>query len=256
MIDIKTPDELVAMTEGGKKLGVILQQLLAASKPGISLLAIESQAMDLIAKTGGSPSFVTVPGYRWATCLCVNEVVVHGIPTERKLSEGDVLTIDVGMFYKGLHTDTAWTKIVGRAQGKEQSEKERFLKVGEDALWKAIDQARAGNHVGYISQAIQSTIEKAGYGVVRTLVGHGVGKGIHEEPQIPGLLKGRIEDTPELCSGMTIAIEVIYTMGSPVVVYDNDDGWSIATKDRSLSSVFEHTVAITGGVPIVLTLPS
>lgn len=241
------------MKEGGKRLGIILQKLLDAAHVGVSLQTIEVMASDLITKAGGTASFKTVKGYQWATCLCVNEVVVHGIPTAYELKDGDVLTIDVGMMYEGLHTDTAWTKIVQRAESRVQSEIQQFLKTGENALWKAVDQVRIGNRIGHISQTIQRIIEGAGYSIVKTLVGHGVGRELHEAPQIPGFLKGAIEDTPELQKGMTIAIEIIYAMGSGAIVYDNTDGWTLATRDRSLSAVFEHSVVITPDGPVVLT---
>lgn len=249
MIDSKTPQEIAIMEEGGKKLGAVLQKLLELAQPNVSLLDIEKEAQIRIEEAGGLASFKTVKGYKWATCLCVNEAVVHGIPTNKKLISGDLFTIDIGMLYKGLHTDTAWTKIIGETDSK----KEKFLRVGEEALLSAIGQATIGNRVGHISKTIQEAIEGAGYSVVRTLVGHGVGKMLHEEPQVPGILKEAIEKTPELRSGMTIAIEVIYAMGDSTVVYNNDDGWTIATKDRSLSAVFEHTIAISEEGPTVLT---
>lgn len=240
-------DKLDVMREGGEKLGRILQKLLAMAQPGVSLLDIEFLADQLIKQAGGVASFQTVKGYQWATCLCVNDVVVHGIPTTYQLQEGDLLTIDVGLLYKGFHTDTAWTKEI-----KSQKHK-MFLKVGEEALWKAIGQARAGNRVGHISQAIQMVIEGAGHGIVKSLVGHGVGRELHEAPQIPGFVKGSVEATQQLKNGMTLAIEVIYAMGDGRIVYPNDDGWSIASRDGSLTAVFEHTIAVTEGEPTVLT---
>lgn len=256
---VKTPQEIQIMKEGGVKLGNILHELLDMVKPGVKLSSLEQSAQELIKKSGGFPSFQTVEGYKWATCLCVNEAVVHGIPTEYSLVDGDVLTVDVGLLYKGMHTDTAWTievqssKLKTQSKTEKEREKERFLKVGEEALWKAIAQAHLGNRIGHISYAIQSTIEKAGFSVVRTLVGHGVGYELHEAPHVPGMLKSSIEKTLELLPGMTIAIEVIYAMGSGDVVYDSDDGWTIATRDRSLSAVFEHTVLISDKEPIILT---
>lgn len=261
MIVVKTPEEIDLMREGGKKLSHILEALLAAAKPDVMLTKIETLANTLVADAGGTPSFKTVKGYQWATCLCVNDVVVHGIPTSYSLKDGDIFTIDVGMFYKGFHTDTAWTNIVKSdkrppwrtGQGQVISEKEEFLQTGQEALWRAIAQAKAGNRVGHISQAIQTTIEGAGFSVVKTLVGHGVGRQLHEAPQIPGFVKGRIEDTLPLEEGMTLAIEVIYAQGAGVVVYKNDDGWTIATKDQSLAAVFEHTISIASSGPEVLT---
>jgi len=253
---VKTKEEIAIMREGGAKLGDILQKLLNKAQSGVMLMDIEMLADQLIAAAGGEASFKTVKGYKWATCLCVNDVVVHGIPTNYVLKDSDVLTIDVGILYKGFHTDTAWTKEVSAKGGPAsgwKSEIQEFLKVGEDALWKAIDQVRVGNRVGHISQTIQRIVEGAGYGIVKTLVGHGVGRELHEAPQVPGFIKAPVETTPELIPGQTIAIEVIYAMGSGTVVYPNDDGWSIVSSDGSLTAVFEHTIAITEGQPQVLT---
>lgn len=250
---IKPPQELLVMKEGGRKLASILTALLASSRQGVALKDIDLLAQKLIRAAGGTPSFQTVSGYKWATCLCINDVVVHGVPSAYTLAQGDLLTVDVGLLYKGLHTDTAWTKIIGDKKGDQREKKERFLDVGEEALWKAIAAAREGNRIGHISQQIHKTVKGAGYSVVRSLVGHGIGKKLHEDPQVPGFLSEPLERTVELKAGMTIAIEVIYAMGKHDVIYDTGDGWSIATKDGSLSSVFEHTIAITKDEPLVLT---
>lgn len=237
-----------AQTIGGKKLGKILQDLLVMAKPGVSLVTLEERAQEFIKAAGGTPSFQTVEGYSWATCLCVNEDVVHGIPTEYVLEEDDILTIDVGMLYQGYHTDTAWTKRIQNSRTKIQNLNtiDDFLKVGEETLWKAIDQARAGNHIGHISQAIQQGVESAGFSVVKSLVGHTVGRELHEKPQVPGFIKGDISNTPLLKPGMTLAIEVIYAQGRGDITYANADGWTITTKDGSLSATFEHTILVTG----------
>ena len=237
------------MNKAGSVLGAILAELIASAHAGQSLLEIEREAMHKILRAGGTASFTTVADYKWATCLCVNDVIVHGIPTKYVLKDQDVLTIDIGMLYNGFHTDTAWSKVIG----VPTEEVKRFLRVGQEALWAGIAMARVGNRVGHISKAIEDIVLPQGFGIVKSLVGHGVGRTLHEAPQIPGILKGKIENTPKLVEGMTIAIEVIYTMGSPDVVYVNDDGWSIGTKDGSLTSVFEHTVAIVDGEPVVLT---
>lgn len=241
--------KISVMQSAGSELGKILDELIAGATAGVTLKEIEQEAMTKIHAAGGKASFTTVADYKWATCLCVNDVIVHGIPTEYRLKDQDVLTIDIGMLRDGFHTDTAWSKVIG-TPSKSVS---HFLDIGQKALWEGIDMARAGNRVGAISKAIQDVVLPEGYGIVRSLVGHGVGKSLHEAPQIPGLLKGKIEHTPLLTSGMTIAIEVIYTMGSPEVVYVNDDGWSLGTKDGSLTAVFEHSIAITDGDPLVLT---
>jgi methionyl aminopeptidase len=253
MIHLKTKEEIATMREGGKKLGTILQQLLEYSNPGIKLTEIESLANKLIEESGAVASFKTVKGYHWATCLCVNEVVVHGIPTPYVLKDGDVLTIDIGLLFKGFHTDTAWTKIVGVDTSADKEKKIKFLETGQKALLEAIKLARIGNRVGDISASNQKIIEGAGYSIVKSLVGHGVGYELHEDPQVPNYLRGSIENTYQFRGGETIAIEPIYAFGSGSVVYENDDGWTIATRDRSIAAVFEHSLAITENGPLILT---
>jgi methionyl aminopeptidase len=248
MIHIKTPEEIAVMREGGRKLGTILNDLLDFSKEGVVLTDIEKRACELIEKSGAAASFKTVPGYQWATCLNVNEVVVHGIPTNYALRDGDILTIDIGLLYKGFHTDTAGTKMIGSSPKNE-----KFLETGREALNKAIQTAIIGNRIGDISKVVQETIEGAGYSIVKSLVGHGIGRDLHEEPQIPNFLRGAIENTVPFKEGMTIAIEPIYAMGRGEIVYQNEDGWTLATRDRSLTSVFEHTLAIMASGPLVLT---
>ncbi len=254
MIAPKTPEEIHAMKVGGEKLGKILQELLVVSTPGTRLLDLEEMAQKRIQEAGGLPSFSTVGDYRWATCLCVNDVVVHGIPSEYRLQAGDMFTIDIGMIYQGLHTDTAWSMIVGEEQDKTERKK-RFLTVGEDTLWKAIAVAKAGNRIGNISEVIQREIEGAGYSVIKDLTGHGVGRKLHEEPMIPEYVRGDIARTPLLVSGMTIAIEVIYAEGKGTIEYVGDDGWALASRDRSLTATFEHTIAIGDPESTVLTKP-
>lgn len=245
-------EKIEAMKEGGAVLSATLTELLAIAQPGTTLLEIEALAQKRIREAGMKPSFSTVADYKWATCLCVNDVIVHGIPTKYALGEGDLLTIDIGLINRQYHTDTAWSKVVCRPSYAIDPDVLEFLDVGSKALREAIKEARAGNNVGHISKVIQDRVAGHGYGIAKQLVGHGVGKTLHEPPQIPGYLKGRIEKTPPLSEGMTIAIEVIYTMGSPVMSYD-PDGWSIRTKDHSLSAVFEQTLAVTATGPQILT---
>jgi methionyl aminopeptidase len=253
MIARKTKEEIAIMQEGGAKLGVIRDTLMDFARPGVVLHAIEDYATKLIDATGGSASFKMVSGYHWATCLCVNEVVVHGIPNAYVLKDGDILTIDVGLYYRGFHTDTASTRIIGNDPSPDSAAKERFLEVGRQTLNAAIDLCRIGNRVGEISASNQRIIEGAGYSVVKSLVGHGVGHDLHEEPQIPNYTRGANDNTYQFQGGETIAIEPIYVMGNPSVVYENDDGWTISTRDRSPAAVFEHSVAITEDGPLVLT---
>ncbi|EKD67391.1 MAG: hypothetical protein ACD_48C00435G0005 [uncultured bacterium] len=237
---IKTPEEINSMRAGGKKLGTILKELLFMSTVGVNLLDLEKHAKKRVQEEGGQPSFTTVEGYPFVTCLCINEEVVHGMPRNDSLCDGDILTIDIGMIYQGLHTDTASSICIGMKDDK----KELFLKTGEIALEKAIEAAIAGNRVGDISYAIQTTIEAAGYHVVADLTGHGVGRVLHEEPMIPEYVRGDIARTSLLSSGMTLAIEVIYAMGKGSICYKSDDGWTLESKDRSLTATFEHTIAI------------
>lgn len=253
MIHRKTNAEIAIMREGGAKLSSILSRLLSLAQPGVILNDLDNEAELLISHTGGAPSFKTVKGYHWSTCLCVNEVVVHGIPTNYALQAGDMLTIDIGLLFGGFHTDTAWTKIIGTDSSPQRHAKELFLKVGQDALTRAISLATVGNRVGDLSFATQHRIEEAGYNVVKSLVGHGVGHDLHEDPQIPNYIRGAKENTYRFQGGETIAIEPIYVMGQGLVVYENDDGWTMSTRDRSLAAVFEHTIAVTPDGPIILT---
>ncbi|MBI2029301.1 type I methionyl aminopeptidase [Candidatus Gottesmanbacteria bacterium] len=240
-------DKISAMREGGQILGKILKELLNQVKPGVDTIKIDELAGRLIKESGGIASFKTVNGYKWSTCISVNDEVVHGVPDDVIL-EGDIVCIDVGLLYKGYHTDTAWTVQAGRDR-----EIEKFLRVGEETLYKAIDQARVGNRIGQISKVIQDGVTGNGYFVVKSLVGHGVGKTLHESPQIPGYIHGKIENTMLIRPGMTLAIEVIYAMGTSEIEYKNDDGWTIVTADGSLSAVFEHTILVTDGKPEILT---
>jgi methionyl aminopeptidase len=242
------------MKVGGNKIGRILQELLKLSVPGTRLLDLEEHAQQRIREEGGEPSFSTVGDYQWATCLCVNDVVVHGIPSEYRLQSGDVFTIDIGMIYEGLHTDTAWSLIVGSKQDKTER-KEKFLTVGADTLWKAIAVAKSGNRIGNISEVIQHEIEGAGYSVIKDLTGHGVGRKLHEEPMIPEYVRGDIARTPLLVAGMTLAIEVIYAEGKGTIEYVGDDGWALASRDRSMTATFEHTIVIGEAESTVLTKP-
>lgn len=254
MSAIKSTQEIAIMRAGGQKLGQILQQLLDQVKPGVTGSDIDRIATDLIKAAGGAPSFLTVPGYHWATCVSVNEGVVHGIPTDVPFAIGDVVSVDIGMIYEGYHTDTSWTKYLKPQSPTPISKNiQQFLDTGEAALQHAFVAAHAGNRIGHISQAIQQTVERGGYHVVKNLVGHAIGKKLHEEPQVPGILSRSIERTPRLEAGMTFAIEIIYAMGSADITYANDDDWTLATADGSVAGLFEHTVVITDKQPVVLT---
>lgn len=250
MIPLKTRKEIAVMREGGKRLRWVLEQVLQKTKKGVKTKELDKQAEELITKQGGQPSFKMVPGYFWSTCISVNEVVVHGIPGERVLQEGDIVGLDMGMNFGGWHTDVATTVEVGRKKGEERRRK--FLEAGRRALEAAIKKTIVGNFIGDLSLTIQGEIGAVGYSPVKVLTGHGVGRRLHEEPAIPCFLKGERKDSPKLKSGMTLAIEVIYNQGRPEVVL-GEDGWTISTKDGKISGLFEETVAVTGDGPLILT---
>jgi methionyl aminopeptidase len=255
MIKIKTPEEIKIMTASGRILAETLSEVLAQIKPGISEIELDKLADKLIIEKGGYPGFKKVAGYHHATCISTNDVVVHGLPSDYKLRIGDVIGIDCGVFYKGYHTDMSETVRVRNLESKIQDDKvDKFLQTGKKALEQGIKAAKLGNHVGDISKTIQDIVEaENGYSIVRSLVGHGVGVDLHEEPEVPGYLAENINKTPVLKEGMTIAVEVIYNMGKNGVVLANDDGWTIKTEDGSLSGVFERTIAITPSGPVILT---
>ncbi|HUQ85620.1 MAG TPA: type I methionyl aminopeptidase [Candidatus Limnocylindrales bacterium] len=255
MIDIKTKKELEIMKTGGHMLAEVLNDVMNAIKPGVTELELDQLAEKLIRQKGGEPGFKKVRGYHHSICMSTNDVVVHGIPGGYVIKEGDVVGVDCGVYYKGFHTDMAETILVSSQKSKVKSQKnvEKFLEVGKQAHEVGVKVAVIGNRVGHISKAIQDIVEReSGYSVVRSLIGHGVGRALHEDPEVPGYLVGRIEKTPLLQEGMTIAIEVIYNMGSKDVVLDHD-GWTIRTKDGSLAGLIERSIAITKDGPIVLT---
>lgn len=248
-VTIKTEEELAIMAEGGAKLSRVKKSLGEAVKAGVKASEIEDLATDLIERENAKPSFKMVPGYFWSTCVNVNEGIVHGIPKkEIVFKRGDIVSVDVGLFYKGFHTDTSISV------GLQLDEvKKKFLEVGEAALRLAIKAAKPGKTVFDISQAIDTTINKGGYSPVRALVGHGVGKELHEEPQIPCFADGNFRDSSiKLREGMVLAIEVMYSEGSGEVKLE-DDGWTISSSDDTITALFEDTVAVTKEGPKVLT---
>lgn len=268
MIPIKTTKQIEVMREGGKRLGWVFGQVLAKVKPGIKLSELDQLAETLIKKQKGRPSFKMVKGYRWATCINVNQGVVHGVPGDYQLKNGDVVSLDMGMFYKGLHTDmarTVWvrsspsrcTPPAGGQRPFRRCKKlfrqvDKFLETGERVLGEAVKVARVGKRIGHISQTIENQIKKAEFSPVRDLTGHGVGKKLHEEPQIPCFLNTEIKKTPLIKPGMGLAIEVIYTQGSPRLVLGGDS-WTVETADGSLAGLFEDTVIVTKKKPLILT---
>jgi methionyl aminopeptidase len=250
MVTLKSDKEVALMAEGGKKLKDVVRELLPMIREGVTTLEIDNKAEELIKAQGGKSSFMTVPGYTFTTCTPINEQIVHTKPSSRVLKNGDVLTLDIGMLYGGLHTDYAITKVVG---GKSKDEKiNKFLKIGEETLYLAIKEAKIGNRLGNISEVIEREITGNGYFIIKELTGHGIGKKLHEDPYVFGFIDRPIKNTREIKKGLVIAIEIIYAMGTDIMVYEKDN-WSIITKDRSVSACFEHTVAVTDQGPVILT---
>jgi methionyl aminopeptidase len=236
------------MLAGGTIAGGVLDKLIETVKPGITTLALDGLAEDWIGVRGGESAFKKVPGYKYTLCTPVNNEVVHAIPNERRLEKGDVLTIDLGVYYKGLFTDTAWTIVVGEKVGGEVK---KFLDAGKKALWSGIDQSQAGKHVGDVSAAVEKALRKNGYGIPDPLTGHGVGSTLHQDPMIPneGMKKG-VGVKLEL--GMAFTIEPIYTDGSAEVFLEEDE-WTIVAPYSKKAAVFEHSIVITKSGPVILT---
>lgn len=240
------------MAEGGRIISSIKDKLKKLIITGAIPAEIDKVAEKLILEAGGQPSFKKVKGYHWTTCINVNEGVVHGVPTNAPLKEGDIVKLDIGIFYKGFHNDTAFSVGVGETTGKNKD----FLETGRQALKNSIKQAVAGNRVADISRTMQETLTNRGYTPVRDLTGHGVGKNLHEDPQIPCYWEGDVKNSQILPKGATLAIEVIYTQGSPELVLSGDDSWTIRTLDGKIAALFEETIAVTDGQPLVLSSPN
>jgi len=220
------------------------------AKPGVKLSEIEKEAQFLIKAVGGKPSFATVPGYFWATCINLNEGLVHGVPDETAIKDGDIVSIDVGIYYQGYHTDTSISFIAGSGHYPAH---EKFLAAGKEALKKGIAAATVGNRIGHISLAIEEVVKTAGYSPALNLTGHGVGRQLHEEPTIPCFVAKPISQTPPIKPGMTLAVEAIYLAGRPETVTDPDDHWTISSKDGKITAVFEETILTTPKTPVILT---
>ena len=250
MIELKTKAEIEIMKDCGKKLMTAVDKLMPQIKPGITTNFIDDEAKRLIEAEGAESSFNKVPGYKWTTCLPINEQVVHTPPSKRIIKDGDVLTVDIGAYYKGFHTDYATTVVVGTPKTSETIE---FLKVGQDVLDAAIKKAEYNSYTGEISKVIEDGIYGHGYHILKDLTGHGVGRELHEDQLIPGFLDKPIHKTYRIPEGLVIAIEVIYSMGTEHIRYDRDDNWSIASRDGSLTACFEKSVAITKENAFILT---
>jgi len=247
MIPLKTQDDLVMLRKSGKMLAVVMQKLRERVKPGISTQELDSLAEDLILQDDAKPAFKGYKGYPATICASVNNEIVHGIPGQRYLVEGDIISIDLGIDYKGYFSDAAVTVAVGRIDSKIK----KLIEVAKISLTEGIKKARAGNYLFDISHAIQGYVEKNGFSVVRQFVGHGIGNQLHEEPEVPNF--GSPHKGPLLKKGMVLAIEPMINLGSwEAEILDN--GWTAVTKDGLASAHFEHTVAITENAAEILTI--
>lgn len=248
MIRLKTPQEIEKMRASGKVLASVMRRVSEAIVPGKSTpKQLDELADRLIREANGIPSFKGYRGFPGSACISVNEVVVHGIPDDTVLRDGDIVGLDFGVILDGWHSDSAWTFPVGTITTSAQ----RLLNVTRESLAQGIAKARVGNRIGDISATIQKYVESHGYGVVEELVGHGIGKALHEEPSVPNF--GRAGKGPVIKEGMTFCIEPMVNEGT-YKVRTLPDQWTIVTADGKLSAHFEHTVAVTKQGPEILTL--
>ncbi|HSH75366.1 MAG TPA: type I methionyl aminopeptidase [Longimicrobiales bacterium] len=248
MIHLRTPQEMDTIGRGGSIIAGLLEELPARVGPGVSTAAIDAFCESyIVSHDGAVPAFKGLYGFPGSVCVSVNEEVVHGIPDPRRvLAEGDIVSVDVGVRLEGWCSDSAWTFPVGEVSAETST----LLEVTARSLEAAVEAAVPGNHVGDIGAAVIRTVEGTNYGIIRELVGHGVGREVHEEPQVPNV--GRPGHGPLLREGMVLAIEPMLSAGSPSI-RTLRDGWTVITADRALSAHFEHTVGITAQGPRILT---
>lgn len=247
-VSIKSEREIELMREAGRILAQVHEELGKMLKPGISTMDIDRTGEKLIRSFGCVPSFKNYNGYPASICVSVNDEVVHGIPNKHRiLREGDIVSLDAGVIYNGYHSDAARTHAIGKISPEAQ----QLIQVTRQCFFEGIKYAKSGNHLNDISSAIQAYAEHFGYGVVRDLVGHGVGKALHEDPEVPNFAQRR--KGIRLCPGMTLAVEPMINMGRADVVWLNDD-WTVVTDDGSLSAHYENTILITEGEPEILSL--
>lgn len=250
MISIKTEEEINIIAEGGKILASAIKELEKMAKPGITALELDKAAEDFILSRPGEypakPAFKGYEDFPYSLCVSVNENIVHGFPSDYVLKEGDLVKLDLGVLYKGFNTDMAITVSVG----KVSYEAKRLINVTKKSLRLGIKKAKIGNTIGDIGNTIQRFVEDQGFGVVRELCGHGIGRTVHEDPKVPNF--GKRGEGEKLIEGMVICIEPMVTMGD-YHLKQSKDGYGYATKDNSLSAHFEHTIAITKFGPKILT---
>ncbi|WP_020532212.1 type I methionyl aminopeptidase [Flexithrix dorotheae] len=246
MIYFKTSEEIELIKKSATLLGKAHGEVAKSIKEGVSTKELDLIAEEYIKDFGGEPSFLGYNGFPASLCISVNEVVVHGIPGEYRLKEGDIISIDCGVYLNGYHADSAYTYGVGEIKPEVQN----LLKVTKESLYKGIENVKQGNRIGDVSSSIQSYCEGNGFSVVRELVGHGIGKHLHEKPDVPNF--GKRGRGRKIENGLVIAIEPMINLGSKGIVQEKD-GWTIRTKDRKPSAHFEHTVAFYNNKVEVLT---
>lgn len=247
MLDRKNPSEIKVLQTGGHKLATVLHKVVDSVKPGATGLELDALAEKLILAAGGQPAFKGYNNFPNALCVSVNDTIVHGIPNNKPFKEGDTVGLDLGMRYKGLYTDMAVTVGVGRIS----AEAEKLLYATKKALDIAISQVKPGNYINDIGRAIEDFVKPYGYGIVRDLSGHGVGRDVHEEPTIPNFSTDR--QIAQMFPGMVIAIEPMIIAGGSHRVLISDNRWDVKSHDESLTAHFEHTVAVTDKGALIIT---
>lgn len=243
---LKSPEEIKTLAEGGRLLAQGVERVLEAARPGVTTDELDAIFQEYAKSVDATPSFLNYKGFPKAICACVNDEVVHAIPGDRALEEGNVFTVDCGLIYHGLYTDMARTVAIGEITDEARN----LMETTREALALATKAIRVGNRIGDIGAAVQGLAESRGYSVVRALVGHGVGYAVHEDPAVPNF--GEPGSGSELRPGLVIAIEPMINIGGPDVVVD-DDGWTVRTADGTLSAHFEDTIAVTEDGPQILT---
>ena len=246
MATLKTQEEIQIIAEGGKILAAALKELEKLAKPGITTMELDRAAEAFILSKGAKPAFKGYAGFPYSLCVSINENIVHGFPSSYVLKSGDLVKLDLGVLYKGFNTDSAITVAVGDVS----FEAKRLVNVTKKSLRLGIKKAKIGNTIGDIGNTIQRFVEDQGFGVVRDLCGHGIGKEVHEDPKVPNF--GKRGGGEKLVEGMVICIEPMVTAGN-YVIRKSDDGYGFATRDNSLAAHFEHTIAITAKGPRILT---
>lgn len=242
----KTEADIAAMRKSADLLGRVHGEMAKRIAPGVQTSALDNFAYEYITSHGATPSFKGFNGFEYSLCISINEVVVHGFPSAYALKEGDIISVDCGVNLNGYHADSAYTYEVGSVAPEVSA----LLKATKESLYEGIKACKAGNRMGDVGAAVQQYVEARGYSVVRELVGHGIGKSLHEPPEVPNY--GKKGKGVLLANGMVLAIEPMVNLGKRNVVQEND-GWTIRTADRKPSAHFEHTVAIIDGIPEVLT---